>query len=300
VLIQVLLAEVTLDSTRELGIEWNVTKTVEDAKLFTGTDFGVANDLKNFGGFATAVTGSDYNFLLRALDDEGRLEVLSRPQILTADNKPASINIGQRVPFVTLSRVTENSSVINSVEYQNVGVSLSVTPRIGADGAVRMEIGTTNSAISSSPVTVAVGVTAPIINERRAMTSVSVQSGQSIIIGGLISTSDDKRTKKIPYLGDIPLLGALFRSKTTISGRKELLILLTPQVLLGPSDAEDLKEEQTKHSTLKDQIQRDKVRDQLLEPLFPDRRSDAPEVKPGKTPAPEPEDLKDKDIDESI
>jgi len=234
------------------------------------------------------------------LDDEGRLEVLSRPQILTADNKPASINIGQRVPFVTLSRVTENSSVINSVEYQNVGVSLSVTPRIGADGAVRMEIGTTNSAISSSPVTVAVGVTAPIINERRAMTSVSVQSGQSIIIGGLISTSDDKRTKKIPYLGDIPLLGALFRSKTTISGRKELLILLTPQVLLGPSDAEDLKEEQTKHSTLKDQIQRDKVRDQLLEPLFPDRRSDAPEVKPGKTPPPEPEDLKDKDIDESI
>jgi len=86
--------------------------------------------------------------------------------------------------------------VINSVEYQNVGVSLSVTPRIGADGAVRMEIGTTNSALSSSPVTVAVGVTAPIINERRAMTSVSVQSGQSIIIGGLISTSDDKRTKK--------------------------------------------------------------------------------------------------------
>src|SRR5439155_837735 len=142
VLIQVLLAEVTLDSTHELGIEWNVTKTVEDAKLLTGTDFGVAGDLKTLGGFATAVTGSDYNFLLRALQED----------------------------------------------------------------------------------------------ERRAMTSVSVQSGQSIIIGGLISSSDDNHTKKVPFLGDVPVLGALFRSKTKITERKELLILLTPQVLVNVKD----------------------------------------------------------------
>src|SRR5262249_17816603 len=87
VLIQVLLAEVTLDSTHDLGVEWNITKTVNDAKVATGTDFGVADALKNFGGFSAAVTGSDYDFLIRALQEDGRLEILSRPQILTADNK---------------------------------------------------------------------------------------------------------------------------------------------------------------------------------------------------------------------
>ncbi len=297
VLIQVLLAEVTLDSTRELGVEWNVTKTFQDAQLVTGTDLGVARALKSFGGFSTAVTGSDYNFLLRALENDGRLEVLSRPQILTADNKPASINIGQRVPLVTDSRTTQYGDTISSFQYQNVGVNLSVTPRIGADGAVKMEIGTTNSALSSSSIAVGFSkdgtpLNAPIINERRAMTSVSVQSGQSIIIGGLISTSDDNRTIKVPLLGDIPLLGVFFRSKTKVTDRKELLILLTPQVMVNVndtailSDPKAMTEDQLKRSPLKDDIQHDRLHDQLLEPFFPDRKHDVPEskAKPGAAP----------------
>src|SRR5439155_85453 len=282
---------------------WNVTKTVEDAKLLTGTDFGVAGDLKTLGGFATAVTGSDYNFLLRALQEDERLEVLSRPQILTSDNKPASINIGQRVPLITDSHVTPQGDTISSFSYQNVGVNLSVTPRIGADGAVRMEIATTNSELSQSSVPVGIGqngvpLTARILNERRAMTSVSVQSGQSIIIGGLISSSDDNHTKKVPFLGDVPVLGALFRSKTKITERKELLILLTPQVLVNVkdtpilSDTRSVTEEQLKRSTLKEQIQRDKFRDQLLEPYFPDRKKDAPDAKPKPEAPPEPEKKK--------
>ena len=108
-----------------------------------------------------------------------------------------------------------------------------------------MEISTTNSALTSSSVDIPAGtggstVAMPIINERRASTSVSVQSGQSILIGGLIETMQDDRTKKVPYLGDIPGLGVLFRSKTKVTNRKELLILLTPQVLLmGTEHAED-------------------------------------------------------------
>jgi type II secretion system protein D len=280
VLIQVLLAEVTLDSTQDLGVEWNITKTVENAKVATGTDLGVLSDLKNLGGFSTAVTGSDYNFLIRALQNDGRLEVLSRPQILTADNKPANINVGQRVPLVTGSQVTPLGGTANTIEYENVGVNLQVTPRIGADGAVRMEISTTNSDLSSSTITVSNGssgapVQLPIINERRATTSVSVQSGQSIIIGGLIQNSEDNRVKKVPYLGDIPGLGVLFRSKSRVTSRKELLILLTPQVLLSGAerprveDISDMTRKQLENSTLKDEIRRDGYRDKLLEPLFP-------------------------------
>jgi type II secretion system protein D len=307
VLIQVLLAEVTLDSARDLGIEWNVTKTVEDAKLATGTDLGVLNNLRSFGGFSAAVTGSDYNFLLRALENEGRLEVLSRPQILTADNKPATINVGQRVPLITDSRTTQFGDTINSFQYQNVGVMLSVTPRIGADGAVKMEISTTNSALSSSSVDIGSSakggtVRVPIINERRATTSVSVQSGQSIIIGGLISTTDDTRTKKVPFFGDIPYLGVLFRSKSKVADRKELLILLTPQVLVNTGnddstimDPKTMTQDQLERSSIKDQFQSDPFRDRLLQPLYPEKRFGVPDTKEKQIPpALQPETQKKK------
>jgi type II secretory pathway component GspD/PulD (secretin) len=300
VLIQVLLAEVTLDSEQDLGVEWNITKTVENAKVATGTDLGVLNDLKTLGGFSTAVTGSDYNFLIRALQNDGRLEVLSRPQILTADNKPATINVGQRVPIVTGSQVTPLGGTASTIEYQDVGVSLQVTPRIGADGAVRMEVTTTNSDLSSTTITVPSNsgngnVGLPIINQRRATTSVSVQSGQSIIIGGLIQNSEDNRVKKVPYLGDIPGLGVLFRSKSKTINRKELLILLTPQVLLSGTqhgkieDIHDVTRKQLEDSTLKDQFHHDEFRDRMLEPLYPNGlRKVNPKQKSGGANSSEP------------
>jgi len=275
-------------------VEWNITKTVEDAKVGTGTDFGVARDLKSLGGFSTAVTGSDYNFLIRALQNDGRLEVLSRPQILTADNKPANINVGQRVPLLSSTTIAANVGTLSSVNYEDVGVNLQVTPRIGADNAVRMEISTTNSALSSSTVDVPSGngtTPIPIINQRKASTFVTVQSGQSILIGGLIETSQDNRVKKVPFLGDIPGLGVLFRSKTKIESRKELLILLTPQVLLMGNeeaktiDLDTMTRQQLERSTLRDEIHHDKYRQQLLEPLYP--KGLTPLAPPGK-PEPNP------------
>jgi type II secretory pathway component GspD/PulD (secretin) len=223
---------------------------------------------------AAAVTGDDFSFILRALEDAGRLEVLSRPQILTADNKPAAINVGQRVPFITNTRITEQNTTISTVEYQSVGINLSVTPRIGIDGSVKMDIGTTNSALTTSSINLTPGVNAPIINERRATTTVSVQSGQSILLGGLISTSDDKRVKKIPVLGDLPLLGYLFRSTHKVMDRKELLILLTPQVLVNVRnvahtiDLDTMTDQQLRESTLQDQFQKDEFKERLLNPLL--------------------------------
>jgi type II secretion system protein D len=289
VLIQVLVAEVSLDSALDLGLEW----TYKGVPFAAGIDISESKWIAT--GFSSAVTGGDYSFLFRALEDKGRLEVLSRPQIVTADNKPAVINIGQTIPLITDSRVTERGDTINSFRYENVGVNLSVTPRIAPDGFVKLDVGTTNSTISSTTVRVNANATVPIINQRIANTTVSVQSGQTILIGGLIGTLDDKRVMKVPGFGDIPIIGHLFRSNRNRQERRELLILLTPQVLTKSEaiarmlDAREMTDDQLRKSRIKDEIKRDEVQRQILDPVFPpDQKFE--EKKP--LPQPKPPEIK--------
>lgn len=288
VLIQVLLAEVTLDNATDLGMEWTYTGESGGNQYNVGSDMGVANQLKDFGGFSTAVTGKDFTFLLRALRDQGRLEVLSRPQIVTADNKAATINIGQRVPLVDTSRLDTQNNLTTYFRYEDVGVNLTVTPKISPDGFVKMEIGTTNSALSSSSVLVNKSSSAPIINQRKATTTVSAQSGQTIIIGGLIATTDDKRVRKIPFFGDIPYIGAAFRSTSVKRDRKELLILLTPQILenvqtkVPLEDANKVLRKQLDESEIHDLMKRGPQHQRILEPLYPTNGPSATQRPPVK------------------
>ena len=278
VLIQVLLAEVTLDNGRDLGVEWTY-QSGGNPSTKTSSDLGVANDLQTFGGFATAVSGDHFNVLMRALESEGRLQVLSRPQILTADNQEAMIDVGQAVPVVTDSRVTQYGDSINSFAYKDVGVSLKVTPRISPDGFVKMDVAPKVSQLSSSTVQVSKGFTVPIINQRSATTTVSVQSGQSILIGGLISSTDDARTKRFPFLGRIPVLGALFRSSKKTETRVELLVMLTPQVLVKSPDAGTTRDakavtrEQLDKSSIQREFKGDNLQQQMLEPLYPNLKT---------------------------
>jgi type II secretion system protein D len=294
VMIQVLLAEVTLDSLGEIGVEWTYKKDVGGGRtLGMGSDFGVEEQLQKAGGYSAVVTGGDLNFLLRALQNDGRLEVLTRPQILTADNKPATINIGQKIPLITDSRVDPQNNTINSFRYEDVGVNLSVTPRISGDGFVTIDVGTTNSAVSSSTVEINKSATVPIINQRRATTTVSVQSGQTVVIGGLIATVDDTRTKKVPVLGDVPGLGFLFRSSTRQQDRKELLILLTPQILTHAKATatertlDSFSQEEMQRSGIREQIRRDDLQRRMLEPFFPERRLSPEELNPDPATPPD-------------
>jgi len=222
------------------------------------------------------VTGNNMNFLMRALENDGRVEVLSRPQILTADNKIASINIGQRVPIITGSSTTPQGGQINTFDYRDVAVNLTVTPRITGEGFVKIDVGATNSSLASSSVEINDKATVPIINERRASTTVTVQSGQTVVIGGLIGTVDDLRRKKTPFFGDIPGIGFFFRSTSKKSERRELLIMLTPQVLTGNHDQEpkvttigNFSTRMLEKSTLRSAERKDPLKDQLLEPIFP-------------------------------
>jgi type II secretory pathway component GspD/PulD (secretin) len=173
------------------------------------------------------------------------------------------------------------------VDYQTVGVILTVTPRISPDGFVRMDVGTTNSALSSSNVQISENASLPIINERLATTTVSVQSGQSIIIGGLISSMEDTRSKRVPWLGNLPLFGALFRSTSNLKDRKELLIFLTPQVLVKMNDegrtidAHTMTRRQLDHSGIQKEIDANLLEQNLWEDgrLNPDVPELDPEFK---------------------
>jgi type II secretory pathway component GspD/PulD (secretin) len=277
VLIQVLLAEVTLDSNRDLGFEWSFTKNIGNGwNVGTGTEFGIPTQMQNFGGYSALVTGNNMQFLMRALENDGRVEVLSRPQILTADNKVASINIGQRVPIITGSSTTPQGGQINTFDYRDVGVNLTVTPRITGEGFVKIDVGATNSSLASSSVEINDKATVPIINERRASTTVTVQSGQTVVIGGLIGTVDDIRRKKTPFLGDIPGVGFFFRSSSKKSERRELLIMLTPQVLMANHEQEpkittigNYSTRMLEKSTLRSVEHKDPLKAQLLDSIFP-------------------------------
>jgi len=286
VMIQVLLAEVSLTAGHDLGLEWSHRGNFNNGTPYSlGGDLGMASALKNFGGYSAAVTGGDFNFLLRALNDDGKVEVLSRPQIVTADNKPATINVGQRVPLITDSRVTVQGDTINSFRYEDIGVNLTVTPKISPDGFVKLELGTTNSAISSSSVEINKSATVPIINQRRANTTVSVQNGQTIIIGGLIGTQEDKRVKKLPFLGDIPYLGAAFRSTKITKEKRELLIFLTPTIMASSqgvvplTDPSEPTRLQLERSRINEELKRNEFNKPLLDPIFP-----APAVPPATGP----------------
>jgi type II secretion system protein D len=300
VLIQVLLAEVTLDGSTEWGMQWatDVDLSATDIpgdSASVNSRFGLDSSSAALGGLTATLTGDNWGFILRAMQSDGRLEILSRPQILAVDNMMATIEVGQRVPVVTGSRITERGDSINTFEYQNVGIQLEVTPRINPDGVVKMDVSPTISSLSSSSVAVSSGFTVPIINSRSATTTVSVQDGQTVVIGGLISTEDDERVTKIPWLGDIPYIGAAFKRTKKTRVRSELLIILTPHVIKEPGDAEKFSRENIDSSNIFEQFeasdtQRNKTQRRILDSIKPKAREQkGVEVpKPGKEEKPLP------------
>jgi len=253
VLIKVLLAEVTLTGRSDLGFEWDHSaRNGSNGTLRrAGTNFGVAGSFNTNGGFRFSLSGGDIDLFLHALQTEGRLEVLSRPQILTADNQTGEINVGQRVPFVTNSRVTDEGSVFNTIQYEPVGILLQTTPRINPDGDIKLEISAEISSISDSDsVEISEGVSAIVVNNRSATTTVTVRDGHTIVIGGLITSQDNNTERKVPFLGDLPILGELFKTTTVTKERRELLIVLTPYVQTSTAQADKETKKQVKRLDL--------------------------------------------------
>lgn len=207
----------------------------------TNTDLG-------YGGLVLSASSENVSVLLRALDRTGNMEILSRPQIMTLDNSEAFIQVGQSVPRIDSSSVTQFGQV-NTVQDEQVGILLGVTPRINPGGNVVMQIDATKSEVGPEQegIPVFVGadgevVRSPRVNITSAQTTVSAASGQTIVLGGLITTTTMTEHRKVPWLGDLPAIGKLFRYDAYGNARTELLIILTPHVILGRGDAEYLKQ----------------------------------------------------------
>jgi general secretion pathway protein D len=181
--------------------------------------------------------GQNYQVTLRAIAQAGKAKVLSRPSILARNNQPATIVVGQEYPTVgSVSYPTTLSGPISSIIYKEVGVILKVTPFITPDGMVEMIVSPQISAIDpTTSVQISSGIFANAINTRSADTVTVTPDGQTVIIGGLIQDAKSKNETKIPFLGDIPVLGNLFKRQQRSDSKTELIIFLTPHIIPNPT-----------------------------------------------------------------
>jgi len=209
---------------------------------------GRSNAELGFGGLVLSASSQNVSALLRALEESRRLEVLSRPQVLTLDNQSAFIQVGQRVPRITGSTITQIGQQ-NTITLENVGLILGVTPRISPEGNVTMEIDAEKSEVGPEaegiPISTSIDgtvVRSPRINVASAQATVSAADGETIVLGGLITTKQNEIHRKVPLLGDLPIVKHLFRFDSMSESRNELLIILTPHVVRSEADMERLKQ----------------------------------------------------------
>jgi type II secretory pathway component GspD/PulD (secretin) len=287
VMIQVILVEVELDNLHEFGVELGLqdsllfdrsllgsiltpgynfnnqplgnantpgslaTKSTVGGQALSHFSLGRTSTDTDFGGLVLSASSENVSVLLRAMNQSRNVEILSRPQIMTLDNQPAFIQVGQRVPRIVGTSINQVGQV-NTVELENVGLILGVTPRISPEGMVVMDLDAEKSEVGPEIEGIPVSISStgevirsPRVNITTAQTTVSSASGQTIVIGGLITTNNTTLSRRVPWLSDVPVLGNLFRFDGTKNSRKELLIILTPHVVRGPSEAEYIKQVET-------------------------------------------------------
>jgi general secretion pathway protein D len=265
VYVEVAIIEMSLSKMRDLGFELQApvrTSSLSDnatsVSTVGGTNFGnignvIANGpaaLASMPGLAVGAIKGTFTFqnkqylsigaLLHALQTDGNVNVLSTPNLLTMDNQKAEIMVGQNVPFITgqtQNAITGSQTLFNTVNRQDVGIKLSLTPQIASDDNVRLEV---NQEISDVIATSMSNPAGPTTSKRSASTTIVVKDRQTMVIGGLIRDNVTSTESKVPFLGDIPILGWLFKSKTTSIDKTNLMIFITPYIIKNEGEAGDL------------------------------------------------------------
>jgi type II secretion system protein D len=279
VMIQVVIAEVELNDGFEFGVELGL----QDSMLFdrgaaigyafqgqalgndttpaalatretllsqgvAGFGLGRSSATLGYGGFVFSAANESINILLRTLQDRGRLQILSRPQIMTLDMTDAFVQVGSNVARITGSTTNQFGGVSNSTEDVPIGLLLNVRPRVTPDGRIVMNLSTEKSELgpadSGTPVAVTPdgqAILSPAINTTTASTVISAHDGETVVFAGLITKSKLVNRRSVPYLGDLPILGQMFRYDTESEKRTELLIIMTPRVVNDESDIDEIK-----------------------------------------------------------
>jgi len=253
VFIDAVISEVTLNNTLNYGIQWyfqhreNSAGFSQGAPVFTppGTTptapSGAPVPLQIFPGFSYLYQGADATVTLNALRAVTDVHILSDPKLMVLNNHTATIEVGDQVPISTGTASSAlGGGVVSSIQYQQTGVILKVTPRVNDNGLVLLDIDQEVSDVSN---TTSSSLDSPTIQERKIVTSVAVQDGETISLGGLIKNSVTKSRNRLPLLGDIPVLGQLFGSTGNIIDRTELVVFLTPHVVRAPVDADAIVKE---------------------------------------------------------
>jgi general secretion pathway protein D len=249
VLVEVTVAEVTLSDDLKFGVDWFLTGSSRGDGSVTSGSLNMGGLPATPAGAVPAFTGlqlinrlgGDVRAVLNALGKDGRLQVLATPQLMVLDNQKAQIKVGDRISVQTQQQSVAGSStgLINSFQYIETGILLTVTPRINSGGQVTLEV---NQEVSVPQPSTVPGAN-PDISQRTATTSVVVASGESIVLGGLIREDNTRSTSGIPLLSKIPVLGAAFGTQNIVKRRTELILLIRPVVVSNARNAADATEE---------------------------------------------------------
>jgi general secretion pathway protein D len=243
VMIEVLIAEVTLGDDLQFGIEWSIKAKVDKGFVDFGFNSSTIDASKPIGFTFLGIdkTGLIRGFL-QALASESKLNILASPHILAADNREARIQIGQQVPIVTTETPvsttgTTGTSISRTIQYKDTGVILKIKPLINESGLVSLDL---SQEVSDYFIQALYGSEYPVITKREATTNLVAQDGETIVIGGLIGDTFKRTKEGIPLLSAIPVLGHLFGTTKDENKRNEIVMLLTPTVVKNQEEAKNM------------------------------------------------------------
>jgi general secretion pathway protein D len=275
VYVEAVIMEVAQDRLRQLGTQLGALgayqTTNEQVSIYGSVNEDLGAELQNLnnivGGVGTAgalkfaLSSVNVKVLLSALQSTADANVLSEPQILTTNNQKAKIVVAQNVPFPTGSNLTTGGVSQVQISRQDVGVTLELTPEILEGERVRMDVRQEISSLADTPQAVLIQL-GPTTNKREATTTVIVDNHQTVVIGGLMRDDINNTTTKIPLLGDIPLIGWLFKYQSKHVTKANLLIFLTPHVVRDNKDLDNLRQQKAEY--MKTHVVEDALRDQTL------------------------------------
>jgi general secretion pathway protein D len=248
VFIEAAITEVSLTEDLRFGLQWSFSPDNSNGVLTegTGSTNGIPNLVRNVPGFSFAFSpSSTISGVLNTLESKTNVNVVSAPKILVLNNQTAVLQVGDQVPIATQNSTATtdpNAPTINSIEYRDTGVILKVTPRVNASGLVLLDVAQEVSDVNTTAARGA-GINSPTISTRRISTSVAVQDGEVLALGGLIRNTETKGRVGLPFLSQIPFIGGLFGRQATGGNKIELIVLLKPRVIRTVDDGRAITDE---------------------------------------------------------
>jgi general secretion pathway protein D len=240
VMLEAAIAEVTLTDELKFGLKWFFEKRHNN---FTFTDAASGLVSSTFPGFSYFLSMNNMSVVLDAVASLTKVNVVSAPTLTVMDGRTAMLQVGDQVPIITQtaqSVINPDAPAVNTVQMRDTGVILSVTPSVSDTGRVLLDI---EQEVSNVARTTSSGIDSPTIQQRRVKTTVTVMDGEAVALGGLIQERDTVNKTQVPFLGDLPLLGSAFRTKTDGIDRTELLIIIRPRALRDTEEAARATEE---------------------------------------------------------